>query len=162
MKKSMSEEIRYEGRFAVEGGNFRNAGKVSSTIKNILKDAGCSSDIVRRAAIVAYEAEINIVSYAKKGVIELLVGPDFVGIDVNDEGPGIANIELAMQEGYSTASPMVREMGFGAGMGLANMKKFADDFEISSEVDVGTHVRMKIYNLAMVFFPDHPNHWLTI
>ncbi|HRT27383.1 MAG TPA: ATP-binding protein [Syntrophales bacterium] len=137
-------EERYDGRFDVEGGNFRNAGQVSSKIKNILKDIGCSSDIVRRAAIVTYEAEINIVSYARKGQIHLLAEPDLVRICVDDEGPGIADIELAMQEGYSTAPAFVREMGFGAGMGLANMKKYSNDFEISSVVDVGTQVKMII------------------
>lgn len=140
----MSEEIRYEGDFPVEGGNFRNAGQVSSRIKNILKDFGFDNDIVRRAAIVTYEAEMNIVSYAKKGVIRIFVKPDNVRIDVSDEGPGIDDIELAMQEGYSTASPIVREMGFGAGMGLANMKRFSDQFLITSEVNVGTRVVMTI------------------
>lgn len=128
----------------MEGGNFRNAGQVSSRIKNILKELGCHSDMVRRAAIVTYEAEINIVSYAKKGTIHLQAGPDSVLIEISDEGPGIPDIELAMQEGYSTASPMVREMGFGAGMGLANMKRFSDRFNITSKVNEGTRVVMQI------------------
>jgi len=140
----MSEETKYEGQFAVEGGNFRNAGQVSSRIKNILKDLGCNSDMVRRAAIVTYEAEINIVSYAKKGIIHLQAGPGCIRIEISDEGPGIPDIELAMQEGYSTASPMVREMGFGAGMGLANMKRFSDNFIITSKVNEGTQVVMEI------------------
>ena len=140
----MSEETKYEGHFAVEGGNFRNAGQVSSRIKNILKDLGCDNDIVRRAAIVTYEAEINIVSYARKGLIHLKAKPDRVRIEISDEGPGIADIELAMQEGYSTASPIVREMGFGAGMGLANMKRFSDNFNITSKVNEGTRVVMQI------------------
>jgi len=154
----MPEEARYDGTFVVEGGNFNNAGQVSSRIKNILKDLGCDSNIVRRVAIVTYEAEINIVSYAKNGLIHLLVKPESVTIDIRDQGPGIADIELAMQEGYSTASAMVREMGFGAGMGLANMKRFADKFEITSEVNVGTRVTMSIINLAKVLLPDHPPH----
>jgi anti-sigma regulatory factor (Ser/Thr protein kinase) len=153
----MPDEARYEGTFAVEGGNFSNAGQVSSKIKNILKEYGCDGDTVRRAAIVTYEAEINIVSYAKKGLIHLIVRADSVTIDIRDQGPGIADIELAMQEGYSTASPLVREMGFGAGMGLANMKRFSDKFEITSEVNVGTRVTMNIINLAKVLFPDHPH-----
>lgn len=140
----MSEETKYDGHFAVEGGNFRNAGQVSSRIKNILKDLGCDSDMVRRAAIVTYEAEINIVSYARKGLIHLRAKPDSVMIEISDEGPGIADIELAMQEGYSTASPIVREMGFGAGMGLANMKRFSDNFSITSRVNEGTQVVMQI------------------
>jgi serine/threonine-protein kinase RsbT len=140
----MSEETKYEGHFTVEGGNFRNAGQVSSRIKNILKDLGCDNDMVRRAAIVTYEAEINIVSYARKGLIHLNAKPDSVRIKISDEGPGIADIELAMQEGYSTASPIVREMGFGAGMGLANMKRFSDNFSITSRVNEGTQVVMQI------------------
>jgi len=143
VKKPMPAE-RYDGSFDVEGGNFRNAGQVSSKVKNILKDIGCSTDIVRRAAIVTYEAEINIVSYARRGQIHLLAEPDLVRICVDDEGLGIADIELAMQEGYSTAPAFVREMGFGAGMGLANMKKYSNEFEISSVVDVGTQVKMTI------------------
>jgi anti-sigma regulatory factor (Ser/Thr protein kinase) len=140
----MPEEVNYDGCFDVEGGNFKAAGQVSSNIKNILKNLGCASDIVRRAAIVAYEAEINIVSYARKGVIRLYAKPDYVFLDVSDEGPGIPDIDLAMQEGYSTASAMVREMGFGAGMGLANMKRYSTDFEITSVVDEGTRVVMRI------------------
>ncbi len=140
----MSEEIIYENTFFIEGGSFINAGTVSSRIKTILKGLGVGDDIVRRASIVSYESEINIVSYAKKGTIRLCVNSDSVEIDAVEEGPGIADIELAMQEGFSTASPIVREMGFGAGMGLSNMKKYSDLFELSSEVGVGTQVTMKI------------------
>jgi serine/threonine-protein kinase RsbT len=146
----MSEETKYEGQFAVEGGNFRNAGQVSSRIKNILKELGCNNDMVRRAAIVTYEAEINIVSYAKKGTIHLQAGPGSIRIKISDEGPGIPDIELAMQEGYSTASPMVREMGFGAGMGLANMKRFSDNFIITSKVNEGTQVVMEIDHVRQI------------
>lgn len=142
----MSAELKYEESFPVEGGSFLNAGQVSSRIKTILKELGVSKDTVRRASIVTYESEINIVSYARQGVIRLAVNPEFVRIEALDEGQGIADIEQAMQEGYSTAPPMVREMGFGAGMGLSNMKRYSDEFEISSEVGIGTRVCMKIYN----------------
>jgi anti-sigma regulatory factor (Ser/Thr protein kinase) len=142
----MHSEETYEGSFPVEGGSFLKAGNVSSNIKNILKNLGIRNDTVRRVAIVTYESEINIVSYARKGVIHLTVNPRFVQIDAIDEGQGIVDVEQAMQEGFSTAPPSVREMGFGAGMGLGNMKKYSDEFDLSSEVDVGTRVRMKIYN----------------
>ena len=142
----MSAEQKYEESFPVEGGSFLNAGQVSSNIKTILKDLGVAKDTVRRASIVTYESEINIVSYARKGTIRLTVDPDCVKIEAMDEGQGIADIEQAMQEGFSTAPPMVREMGFGAGMGLSNIKRYSDEFEIVSEVGVGTRVSMKIYN----------------
>ncbi len=130
--------------FDIEGGNFNSAGTVSTNIKSVLKKLGLPSDIVRRAAIVCYEAEINVVSYAKKGQVNLTVSPGEVCIEVIDEGPGIPNIELAMQEGYSTADRRIREMGFGAGMGLCNIKNYSDAFEINSQVDKGTHLKMTI------------------
>lgn len=142
----MSAELEYEDCFPVEGGSFLNAGTVSSNVKTILKDLGVPKDTVRRAAIVTYESEINIVSYARQGSIRLSVNPDYVKIEAIDEGQGIADIEQAMQEGFSTAPPSVREMGFGAGMGLSNIKRYSDEFEIYSEVGVGTRVCMKIYN----------------
>ena len=130
--------------FDVEGGNFDTAGTVSTRIKSILKENGLPSDVVRRSAIVCYEAEINIVSYAKKGLINLTITPQTVEIEVNDEGPGIPDIQKAMQQGYSTANQQIREMGFGAGMGLFNIKSYSDKFDISSEVDKGTSLKMII------------------
>jgi anti-sigma regulatory factor (Ser/Thr protein kinase) len=130
--------------FDVEGGNFDTAGTVSTRIKSILKENGLPSDVVRRSAIVCYEAEINIVSYAKKGLINLTITPQTVEIEVNDEGPGIPDIQRAMQQGYSTANQQIREMGFGAGMGLFNIKSYSDQFDISSEVDKGTFLKMII------------------
>lgn len=146
MITTMSAELKYENAFPVEGGSFLNAGNVSSNIKTILKDLGVSKETVRRAAIVTYESEINIVSYARHGVIRLSVNPGYVQIEAVDAGQGIADIEQAMQEGFSTAPPSVREMGFGAGMGLSNMKRYSDEFDICSEVGVGTRVCMKIYD----------------
>ena len=134
----------YSGSFNIEGGNFNSAGIVSTSIKSILKKLGIPGDIVRRAAIVSYEAEINVVSYAKKAIVTLLVNPGTVRIEVRDEGPGIPNIELAMQEGYSTADQRIREMGFGAGMGLCNIKNYSDVFLIESEVGKGTSLKMTI------------------
>jgi serine/threonine-protein kinase RsbT len=134
----------YSGTFNIEGGNFNSAGIVSTNIKSILKKLGIPGDIVRKAAIVSYEAEINVVSYAKKAVVNLMVNPGMVEIEVIDEGPGIPNIDLAMQEGYSTADQRIREMGFGAGMGLCNIKNYSDTFHIDSEVGKGTHLKMMI------------------
>lgn len=132
----------FEREFEVEGGDFANAGKASTTIKEILKSSELPPDIVRRAAICAYEAEMNIVLYAKKGKLILRLYPDSVKLIAEDEGPGIENIELAMQEGYSTATPEMREMGFGAGMGLPNINRNADLMEIASRVGKGTRVEM--------------------
>ena len=140
----MDEKPLYDGSFAVVGGSFDNAGQVSSGIKAILKKMGLSSDVVRKAALVAYESEINIVSYARKAMIRLRVVPGSIIIEAIDEGPGIPDIGLAMQPGYSTASPRIREMGFGAGMGLCNIKSFSDVFQITSEVGRGTYLKMII------------------
>jgi serine/threonine-protein kinase RsbT len=152
----MRESPIFEKSFNVEGGSFQNAGNVSGQIKSILKDMGVSTDIVRRVAIVCYESEINIVSYAKKGRITLAVTDEAVKIETRDEGPGIPDIELAMKEGYSTATAAVREMGFGAGMGLANMKKYSDHLIITSEVGVGTCVQMTVMNFQKLLHPDLP------
>lgn len=140
----MDEKPLYEGCLIVVGGNFDNAGAASGSIKAILRQMGLSSDVVRKAALVVYESEINIVSYARRGMIRLHVVPDSIMIEAIDEGPGIPDIELAMQPGYSTASARIREMGFGAGMGLCNIKNFSDVFSISSEVGRGTYLKMII------------------
>ena len=142
-----TENILYNNKFDVEGGNFRNAGTVSTRIKSILKDMGLPGNVIRNSAIVCYEAEINLVSYARNGFISLTVTPETVEIEVIDEGPGIPDIELAMQQGYSTASQQIREMGFGAGMGLHNIKSYSDKFDISSEVGKGTFLKIIINNL---------------
>ncbi len=126
------------------GGNFDNAGEVSSNIKTVLKQIGLPKDVIRKAALVAYESEINIVSYARRGMIRLRVVPDCIMIEAIDEGQGIPDIEQAMQPGFSTASQKIREMGFGAGMGLCNIRTFSDVFHITSEVGKGTHLRMII------------------
>jgi len=130
----------FEQSFEITGGDFINAGEVSSKIKKILQEMGVANRIIRRAAIVTYEAEMNVVWYARKGVLTLCVTPELLHIKVKDEGEGIADIELALQEGYSTAPPEIRELGFGAGMGLPNIKKNADEFKISSVVGQGTEL----------------------
>ncbi len=133
----------FEKSFSVKGG-LENAGHISSQVKVLLTDMNLSKQTIRRAAVVAYEAETNICSYADHGKIVLRVTPKFVIIEAIDEGQGIKDIELAMKEGYSTATEKIRSMGFGAGMGLSNMKNFSDTFRIISEVGKGTHLKMII------------------
>jgi len=128
----------FESLYHILGRDFSNAGKVSTSIKDTLKRIGISPAVVRRVAIVSYEAEMNLVMYATRGKIVLSVSRDAVTLKVEDEGPGIPDVALAMQEGYSTATPEMREMGYGAGMGLPNIKKNADQFDIHSEVGQGT------------------------
>ncbi len=125
--------------------NFSRAGEASSNIKKVLRQLGIESSIIRRVAIATYEAEINIVIHSYGGMIYVYIRPDRIEIVAEDEGPGIEDIKLAMQEGYSTASNKVRELGFGAGMGLPNMKRSSDDFEINSVKEIGTKVKMTMY-----------------
>ncbi|MFA6403063.1 MAG: anti-sigma regulatory factor [Salinivirgaceae bacterium] len=131
--------------YQVEGGDFTNAGYASSEVKKILKKLNVDPKITRRVVVALYEAEVNIVAHAYKGEIRVDISTDSISIVLDDEGPGIANIEQAMQEGYSTASPKVREMGFGAGMGLANINKNADKLNITSHVGKGTRVEIITY-----------------
>lgn len=131
--------------FTVLGGDFIHAGEVSSKIKSILKEIGMGHEVVRRASIATYEAEMNVVCYAQQGTFHLAITPDRLTIVVEDEGQGIENIELAMREGYSTSSSAIKEMGFGAGMGLPNIKKNTDELRITSVVGEGTRVAMVIF-----------------
>ena len=131
--------------FGIKGRNFSKAGSVSIDIKEILRELGIDPVIIRRAAIAAYEAEMNVVMYADKGEMVLRLNPKVIRITLEDEGPGIEDIEMAMQEGYSTATEEIREMGFGAGMGLPNIKKNADVFELKSTVGKGTSCNIVIY-----------------
>lgn len=140
----MPGEPLFTQRFEIHGRDFANAGKASTTVKAILREIGLPPAAVRRAAIAAYEAEMNVVLYAQRGTMELRVTPAEVRILVQDQGQGIEDIELAMQEGYSTASEEIREMGFGAGMGLPNIRKNADVFRIASVVGQGTELDITI------------------
>jgi len=139
-------ESTYVQEFEVIGGDFLRAGQVSTQIKAILKEIGINHSIVRRISICAYEAEMNVVMYAQRGKILFSMNPHKTNITVEDEGPGIEDIELAMREGYSTATSEMQEMGFGAGMGLPNIKKNADTFHISSVVGKGTKLQIGIMN----------------
>ncbi|MFO7978546.1 MAG: ATP-binding protein [Bacteroidales bacterium] len=131
--------------YNVEGGNFTRAGYASSEIKKILKQLNVDMGIIKRTVVGSYEGEVNIVAHAYSGTIYVDIDTEKVVITLSDEGPGIQDIDKAMQEGYSTASSQVREMGFGAGMGLPNIKRNADSMEISSEVDKGTTVRITMF-----------------
>ena len=124
--------------------DFSRAGEASSNLKKVLKELGLSPDVVRRAAIAMYEAEINMVIHAGGGDITVEITPEEITMTFMDKGPGIPDINLAMQAGYSTASDTVRELGFGAGMGLPNMKKYTDSLEIKSNLGAGTTVIMKV------------------
>ena len=134
----------FSQRFSIQGKDFLNAGKASSRIKGILRDIGIQPSVIRRVTIACYEAEMNVVLYARQGTIELRVTPQDIRIRVEDEGAGIPDLELAMQEGYSTASDDIREIGFGAGMGLPNIKKNADELTIDSIVGTGTTLEMLV------------------
>lgn len=130
--------------FDVEGKQYATAGEASSKVKEVLKKIGVKPELIRKIAIAMYEAEINMVIHANGGTIDVDIMPDKIYICLKDVGPGIPDIDLAMQEGYSTASEEARELGFGAGMGLPNMKKFADDLKITSVVGKGTTVEITV------------------
>ena len=134
-----------EFNFNIEGGNFSRAGTASSEIKKILKQLNVDSNLIKRIVVALYEAEVNVVAHAWEGNIYVHIRPDAIEVTVADKGPGIPDINLAMQEEYSTASPEVREMGFGAGMGLPNMQKNCDKLQIESEINIGTKVTMLTY-----------------
>ncbi len=130
--------------FILTGLNFDSAGEATSKLKRILQHLGISSEVIRRVAISSYEAEINVIIYAHFGIMKAYIFSDRIEIAVEDEGPGIEDINTAIHEGYSTASDDVRKMGLGGGMGLPNMMRCADEFTISSEVGVGTKIYMVI------------------
>ncbi len=138
-------DAEFRKAYPVQGGDFSNAGRASTSIKDALKDMGIPLPLVRRLAIAAYEAEMNVVMYARHGTMTLHVTPAHVTIDVVDEGPGIPDISLAMQEGYSTATHEMRELGFGAGMGLPNIRRNSDQFELASAVGQGTSLSIRVH-----------------
>lgn len=134
--------IRLE--YDVDGENFASAGNASESVKRTLKQMGVSPVSVRRVAIAMYEGEINMVIHAHGGKAVAEIYPDHIDIALKDTGPGIADIDLAMKAGYSTASENIRSLGFGAGMGLPNMKKYSDEMRIESAAGVGTTVFLRI------------------
>ncbi len=137
-------QLRYE----IQEGDFVNAGKASSAVKGILKQLDVPAILIKRVVVALYEAEVNVVAHACRGEILVQIDSDMIHIVVQDSGPGIENIDRAMEEGFSTASKEVREMGFGAGMGLPNIKRNTDRMDISSQPGVGT--RLELTNRLIV------------
>ncbi len=133
--------------YTIEGGNFSDAGKASSDIKKTLKQLSIDYALIKRTVVAVYEAEVNVVAHARQGTLSVEINTRQIKIVVDDHGPGIEDIDKAMQAGYSTANARVREMGFGAGMGLPNIKKNTDELNISSQPGQGTRLEM-IINLS--------------
>ncbi len=131
-------------RYDVDGADFVSCGKASEDVKRTLKNIGMPPDVIRRVAIAMYEGEVNMVIHADGGVAEVEIFEDRIEIRLIDTGKGIADIDKAMQEGYSTATEDIRELGLGAGMGLPNMKKYSDEMRIDSKVGEGTTVYLTI------------------
>ena len=138
----MREPLRFH--YSVDGENFTSAGEASVDVKKKLRQLGFSPELIRCVSVAMYEGEINMVIHAHGGEADVYVYPDRIEIVLADHGPGIENVALAMQEGYSTAPDNIRPLGFGAGMGLPNMKRYTDDMQIESTVGVGTTIRMKV------------------
>lgn len=138
----MSEVLAF--RFDVDGENFTSAGQASVQIKKNLRQLGLPPEIIRRVSIAMYEGEINMVIHAGGGCAEVRVAEDRIEIELTDHGPGIADIEQAMQAGFSTAPDNIRSLGFGAGMGLPNMKRYTDAMDIQSKVGEGTRILMRV------------------
>ncbi|MEI6822263.1 MAG: ATP-binding protein [Bacteroidota bacterium] len=133
-------------KYSIEGGDFSKAGNASSQVKKMLKQLNVEPQTIKRVVVALYEAEVNIVAHAYNGIIDITIETDKIVAKLTDNGPGIPDINLAMTEGFSTATSHVREMGFGAGLGLPNIKKNADQFDIKSEVGKGTELTI-IVNL---------------
>lgn len=139
----MSESLTFH--YDVDGEDFTSAGQASVQVKKNLRRLGISPEIIRQVSIAMYEGEINMVIHAGGGNADVIISEDKIEIILEDHGPGIADINLAMQEGYSTAPDSVRSLGFGAGMGLPNMKRYMDEMTIDSTVGVGTTIKMAVY-----------------
>jgi anti-sigma regulatory factor (Ser/Thr protein kinase) len=140
----LMQEVLYTERFPIRGNDFEHGGDVAARVKAILKELGLGPDTIRRLSIANFEAEMNVIMYADEAVLELSVLPDAVRVTIQDRGPGIPDIGLAMQEGYSTATEEMRQRGFGAGLGLPNIKRNTDEFEIESVVGLGTTLRYTV------------------
>ena len=137
-------EILYTETFQITGNDFEHGGDVSAKIKSVMKELGLTSDVIRRLSIANFEAEMNVIMYARKAELTFTLSADAAEITLNDEGQGIPDIEQAMIEGFSTATPEMRARGFGAGMGLPNIKRNTDEFTIESEVNVGTRLKYRV------------------
>ena len=131
--------------YVVDGGDLIQAGEASSKMKMTLKKLDLPPEVIRKASICMYEGEINMVIHADGGHVEVTVGMDAITIRLVDQGPGIPDVDKAMEEGFTTAGDVARDLGFGAGMGLPNMKRYSDEMEIDTTVGVGTTVTMRIH-----------------
>ena len=140
----MSDKALFTKSFSVEGSDFQNAGSVSKQVKKILKQLNVDSDTIWRVMIVCYEAEMNAILYADFCDVTLTIFPDRIHLELKDKGQGIPDIDKALIEGYSTATREMRERGFGAGLGLPNIKKTSDEFKIESTVGVGTTLNISV------------------
>ena len=138
----MNEAVKFH--FSVDGEDFSSAGQASVSVKKNLRQLGISPEIIRKVSIAMYEGEINMVIHAGGGSADVLVYEDRIEISLDDHGPGIPDVERAMQEGFSTAPDNIRSLGFGAGMGLPNMKRYTDSMRIDTEIGVGTHILMTV------------------
>jgi anti-sigma regulatory factor (Ser/Thr protein kinase) len=138
----MSEAVKFH--FGVDGEDFSSAGQASVSVKKSLRQLGISPEIIRKVSIAMYEGEINMVIHAGGGAADVLVYENRIEIVLEDHGPGIADVEMAMQEGYSTAPDNIRSLGFGAGMGLPNMKRYTDSMQIETELGKGTRILMTV------------------
>ncbi len=139
----MSEPVKLH--FDINGDNFTTAGEASTNVKKVLRQLGFDAEVIRKVSIAMYEGEINMVIHADGGKADVIIWEDKVEIILTDTGNGIPDIELAMKEGYSTAPSNIHELGFGAGMGLPNMKRYSDEMKIDSTVGVGTTIYMVVY-----------------
>jgi anti-sigma regulatory factor (Ser/Thr protein kinase) len=137
-------ENRIRLHYIIDGDDFSSAGEASSAVKKVLTQIGINPFIIKKVAIAMYEAEINAVIHASGGEADIVIDSDMITVMISDKGPGIPDVELAMQEGYSTAADFVREMGFGAGMGLPNIKRYADIFQIDTKVNEGTTLTITV------------------
>lgn len=139
----MAEELLKE-TYQVRGRDFDKAGETAAEIKQILKALGIDAGLIHRAVIIAFEAEMNVVMYAPEGTVTFILTDEDIRLEITDKGPGIEDIEMALTEGFSTATNEMRDMGFGFGMGLPNIRKNSDDFTIRSEIGRGTTLSAKI------------------
>ncbi len=144
-QEQKAKDMLLSQEFTITGNDFANAGMVSTEVKSLLKKIGLDPKLVRRVAISTYEAEMNVVMHARRAQVQLSVTPNAITVVIDDEGKGIPDVPAAMQEGFTTATEEMRAMGFGSGMGLANIKRNSDELDVTSEVDKGTSVNMKFF-----------------
>jgi serine/threonine-protein kinase RsbT len=140
----MDEPVLYRESFTIRGNDFEHGGDAAAAVKAAMKDLGLDAATIRRLSIANFEAEMNVIMYAEEARMDLLITPSAIRVVVADRGPGIENIDLAMQEGYSTATAEMRARGFGAGMGLPNIRRSTDSFEIDSTPGQGTTLRYAV------------------